>query len=165
MSRVGEVLGDPKDPANLAELVTRIQKVTDSAIEFGNSTDPAGSTTLAGAGTPTTHNGQLMNIKGSWVEVEFETLDTAVDCAHNLNVPVFNSEVNVRWIVMGIRHSGVGVLTGAETISVIREHGGADTLSENVIALRAYAAAARTVNAANPIRVSLFFVPAVRWPD
>lgn len=164
MARIGELLFDPGDTASIAQALTELQRVVDRLIEFGNPNDPKGSDTLAGGGSPTTHNGELMNIRGSWVELRFEALDTALTANHNLNIPVYNSEVNVRWIVMGKRHDDVGAGgSGRESADV--RFIDTDSFDENTIELRAFAAGGLTVDATNPLRVSLFFIPAVRWPD
>jgi hypothetical protein len=162
VSRTQVTITNPTDTAQIAEAVSELQRIVDARVEFGNPQDPNGpTTTLAGSGTPTTHNGQTMNILGRWVELEFTALDTEVVANHNLSVEVFNTEVNVRWIVMGIRHSG-DAANGTAAISIIHEDGG--TLTADTLGLRAYCAATRTVDADNPIRVSLFFTPASRWP-
>jgi hypothetical protein len=87
-------------------------------IEFGHPGDPYDdvSTKLAGDNvSPHAHNGTLEDIRGSWVEVEFNstnTLNVATDFNHNLylhdtwyTVPVAGSP-NVRWFVAGWQHSG-----------------------------------------------------------
>jgi hypothetical protein len=61
-----------------------------------------------------------------------------------------------------IRHSGVGA-TGASALSINYEDG--DTITADSIQLRAYSSSGRTVDAANPIRVSAFFIPVTRWPN
>jgi hypothetical protein len=168
VSRTTVAITDPNDLRQIAEAVTDVQQIVDARIEFGNPHNPANTTALAGSGTPTTHNGQNMNILGRWVEIEFEALDTAVTVTHNLGVPVFNNgaanELNVRYLTAGIRHSGAGV-AGTSVLSFNHDDRDAAGIGVNSFQLRAYAPAGRTVNAANPIRVSLFVIPANRWPD
>lgn len=166
MSRLRDIQVDPHDLRSVAEALTEVIRILDSQVEFGNPQDPRSrsSVELAGdaAAAPSTHNGQLMNIRGSWVELEFTALDTEFVAHHNLGAPIFNSEVNVRWITMGIRHDGNTVSGGVDTFSVLHEDGG--TLTTNTIGLRAYAAATRVVDADHPLHVSLFFIKANRWP-
>jgi len=117
LSKVPANIPDPEKPESIIKGVTDVTRVVDGEIEFGNPTDPRDdeSTTLAGSGTPTEHNGSIQNIKGSWVEVEIGAtgaqpamgLDEAVECIHNLDVPVVaTDEPNVRWFVAGIQHDG-----------------------------------------------------------
>jgi len=155
---------DPKNPQSISEAVNELLRVVKSEISFGDPLDPASdqSTTLAGGTGLGAHNGRPSNIEGTWVEVKFEALHTALTCVHNLGVPIINGEVNVRWEVMGIRHSGVGA-AGASAISINFQNG--DTITKNSIQLRVYSSFGRTVDAANPIRVSLRFIGCTRWPN
>lgn len=159
MSRVPQVVVNPQDPQSITEHLFRVQRVVDGRLEFGSPQDPrdpASATIPDGA----SHNGIIQNIMGSWFELSLGTGDLAVDqtCTHNLGIPIVSASTpNVRWIVFGLQHNAAGAGAGS-TISAVYEGG---TVGENAIVLRFYAAA-RTVNDANPLKVTLFFVPVVR---
>lgn len=165
MSKVLEVRFDPANPESVVQGLNRLIQVLNNELDLGDPLDPTSdaSTTLAGAAGASGHNGRPGNLRGSWAEMEFEALDTEVVATHNLGAEVTNSEVNVRWLLCGMRHSGAGTVTGVEPISIRHEDG--DTLTTNSIGLRAYAAGSPTVDASNPIRVSLWFFRVTRWPD
>ena len=151
---------DPRDPQSVVDHLYRVQRVVDGDVEFGHPQDPADpqSTTLADGAT---HNGTLLNIRGSWVEVEVAALDTAVTFTHNLAQPIVSASVpNVRWLHFLYEHDGTGVTDGTAVVSCNYETG--DTVGENAIALRFYAAGGRTVDGDHPLRATLFFVGAVR---
>ncbi len=162
MSRIGRTLSDPEDPKAVAEWLTRVQKAIDGDIEFGHPNDSQDLTSAVLAGSvAAAHPGTLMNIAGSWVEVEVETLDDPVTCFHNLDVPVIAANLpNVRWVVFGYQHDGTAV-TATAAISCNYESGAPDTIAVNSIQLRFYAAATRTVDGDHPIKATLFFVRAV----
>ena len=166
MARIGKTLSDPEDKLAIVDIINQIVRVLDDAnIEFGDPLSPLddSSAVLAGAGTPTTHNGRLANIRGSWVEVEVTALDTAFTCTHNLEIPVsVSGEPNVRWLVAAMRHDGQAA-TGTGAPSILFEEG--DTITTNSIELRLYCAAPRTINGTHPLHLSLFILPAVRWPS
>ncbi len=159
MSRIPQAVINPKDPLSIVEHLYRVQRVVDGQIDFGapqDPKDPASSTLPDGSA----HNGILNNILGSWFEISIGTGDLAVDqtCTHNLGQPIVSATTpNVRWLVFGIQHNAAGAGAGS-TVSVVYEGG---TVGENSIVLRFYAAA-RTVNDANPLKVTLFFIPVVR---
>jgi hypothetical protein len=149
----------------MVKAITDVTRVVDSEIEFGHPLNPYDdqSTTLAGAGTPTTHNGSVQNIKGQWVEVEFGAVDTAVAFTHNLNLEVIAAnEPNVRWLFTNFQHSGAGPATGCLSI----EYDDAlCTVSASSIqlVLRASPGGVRTIAAgANAVKCTTFFTPAVR---
>lgn len=164
MGRLKNISINPGDPNSVAEAVQEILRVLDREVGFGDPLDPTSdnSVVLAGGTGATSHNGTPSNIAGAWVELEFEALDTPVTATHNLNAPVINNEVNVRIASQTIRHSGVGA-TVASCLSINYEDG--DTITSNSIQLRAYCTSGRTVNAANPVRVSLYLIPVTRWPN
>ena len=176
MARTYEVNINPEDPNSIAEALSVLLRVVDREIEFGHPQNPIGedatsSAQVAGAagGAIPAHNGVLENIRGSWVEIIVDssaTADTKIDCVHNLNVPMTSgvAEANVRWMVMGIKHSGLNAVA-ASTISVSYETGDSGSITADSFPLRVYAEGTRTVNDANPIKITLFFIPAVRWPD
>jgi hypothetical protein len=146
----------------MVKAITELTRVVDRDIEFGNPQNPYDdqSTTLAGAGTPTTHNGSVQNIRGQWVEVEFSAADTAVAFTHNLNSDVaVAGEPNVRWIVFGLEHDG-NTADAASTLSVSFETG--DTITANAIQLRLYVGGTRVVDGDHKAKATLFFIPAVR---
>lgn len=159
-------MGDPKDPLSIVQQVEEVQRVADGLIEFGHPNDPEdiSSTTPAGMAS-TSHNGNVQNIVGAWVEAKFTATNSAVLVYHNLfahdpnyAVPVSGAP-NVRWLVFGFSHDGTGV-DAASALSVNFTEG--DTVNANSIQLRLYAAGTRTVGAGNPVTVTLFFTPAAR---
>ena len=164
MSRVPTSVVDPGNPRSIVEHLANVQRVVDGSIEFGSPQDPndPASLTLANG---TAHNGTLLNIQGSWVEVDVTALDTPVACRHNLEIPFVViggiSQPNVRWQLFGFQHSGNGVGVGS-TISCNYETTDENSISEISFPLRFYATA-RVVGAApDHLRVTLFFTPAVR---
>lgn len=167
MSRVPQVIVDPQDPRSVVEHLYRVQRVVDGRLEFGSPQDPRdpASTTLA-SGAAAAHNGTLLNVLGSWVEVDVVALDTLVLCTHNLAIPVTSvggvNQPNVRWLLFGFQHSG-NTADAASVLSCNYELGDAASITQDAFPLRFYAAGARTVGAdPDDIRASLFFVPAVR---
>ena len=166
MSRYGQLLLDPNSPQfnkSVVEAISRILQIIEGNIEFGHPQHPQldASVVQAGAGTPTTHNGTLSNILGSWVEILLDDatnlLNTNVTCTHNLGVTVLDAaQPNVRWLAWGWQHSGAGTGAGS-TVSTVYTDG---TVTSNAIQLRFFAAA-RTVTVANPLKVTLWFIPAV----
>jgi hypothetical protein len=162
LSKVPPILVDPEKPESIVKAVTEVTRVVDGEIEFGNPQNPYDdqSTTLAGAGTPTTHNGSVQNIKGQWVEVEVSAADTATTCTHNLNQTVaVAGEPNVRWIVFGFEHDG-NTADAASTLSANFETG--DTITADAIELRFYVGGTRVVDGDHKLKVTLFFIPAVQ---
>ena len=158
--RIGRTLPDPNDPKSIVEYLSRAQRILDGGIELGNPQDPRdpASTTRADG---VSHNGTIVNGLLSWFELQLDDatnlLNTNVACIHNLDVSVLSAtEPNVRWFVAGFQHSGVG--TGAGSAISVGYVDGAVT--SNSIQLRFYAAA-RTVTVAEPLKVSLLFIPAV----
>lgn len=103
------------------------------------------------------------NMEGQWVEVSVTALDTRVDVAHNLGVPVAQSGganvPNVRVLSFLIQHDGQGVTGGGDTISFNYETTDAASITADSFPLRFYAAG-RTVDATHPLTASLFFVKA-----
>lgn len=175
MARTYEVNINPEDPNSIAEALSVLLRVVDREIEFGHPQNPIGEDTTSSAqvageagGAIPAHNGVLENIRGSWVEITATAADTKIDCAHNLNVPLTSgvAEANVRWMVMGIKHDGAGATTAsaASTISVSYETGDSGSITADSFPLRVYANS-RTVDGSHPIKITLFFIPAVRWPD
>ena len=165
MSKVNETLPNPKSPESIIQAIYEVARVVDREIEFGTPNDPLddSSTTLAGSAA-TAHPGTLSNIRGSWVELQVTALDTPTPCYHNLSLDVaVSGEPNVRWLVMGFKHSGAGA-GATSVVSCLFEEGG--IVETDMIQLSFYAVS-RTVSAVDPFEpldVSLFFVPAVRWP-
>lgn len=148
-----------RDVDSLFEHVQELEKIIRRRVEFGNPghpVDPA-DVTLAGS-LPALHNGSPDNMMGSWVEIEVDTMDAPFICYHNLGVVPIAGQVNVRWFVAGFFHDGTGA-NAASTISVNYETG--DAVTANSIELRMYAGGTRSM-AENPIKVTLFFIPAVR---
>ena len=159
--RVPRVIVDPSNPLSVVEHVYRIQRTMDGDIEFGTPNDPRdpASTTLANGSD---HNGDLQNIRGSWVEVSITTggngLNNQITCTHNLNVQVLSGTTpNVRWLVFGFQHDGTGALAGSSITAVYS--GG--TVTADSIQLKFWAGGL-TVDGSHPLKVTLFFVPVVR---
>jgi hypothetical protein len=167
MSKIPTTVVDPEKPQSIVKAVTEIARVVDGNVEFGNPQNPYDDQddTLAGSDVPTTHNGFLQNIKGSWVEEEIGSkwaLGAAVTCYHNLNVPVAVAGLpNVRWLVFGFQHDGNGVAADT-TCTVSANFQAGDTVATDSIQLRFYAAGARVVDQTHLLKVTLFFTPAVR---
>jgi hypothetical protein len=167
LSKVPVNIPDPQKPESIIKGVTDVSRVVDGEIEFGHPQNPYDDqdTTLAGAGTPTTHNGSVQNIKGSWVEITLGTGDLAgtgaVTCTHNLNIPVINTEPNVRWIVMGWKVETDIVVADDTSLSVFYDETDAASITADAMPLRF--GSNLTVTDANPVDVCLFFIPAVRW--
>ena len=165
MARVGEVNLDPKNPMTIVDTLNRVVQVVDQEIEFGDPSDPYDVTsgTIADG---VTHNGRLSNIRGSWVELEIASSLPARIYTHNLNLPVHNNgsfdEPNVRWFCTNIRHDGTGFYFNSEDISFEFVEG--RTVTANSIDLVMRFGFFRTINASHPLKVTMFFVPAVRWP-
>ena len=164
MSRVPQSVVNPSDPKSIVEHLYRVQRVVDGRIEFGSPQDPndPASTTAADG---VTHNGTLLNVVGSWIQLTVTALDTLVACPHNLGVPVTvvtsTNQPNVRWLVFGFQHDGTGA-TAASCFSCNYETGDAASISEDSFPLRFYSSSGRTVDGDHPLLVSLFFIPAVR---
>ena len=168
MGRIPPSIVLPEQPQSIVEHLLRVSREVDGRVEFGSPQDPnnPASTTLANG---VIHNGTILNMKGAWVEVDVVALDAVVDCAHNLDVPVTLvggvRQPNVRWLLFGYQHSGTLAIAGS-TISCnfeLGDAGGAPGITTNSFPLRFYAAGTRTVGAdPDDLRVTLFFVPAVR---
>ena len=166
MSRIPQVVVNPKDPQSIVDHLQRVSRVVDGRLEFGSPQDPndPASTTAANG---VAHNGTVLNISGSWVEVTVDTADLAGGnpCVHNLGVPVTVvgavNQPNVRVLSFLFQHNGTGV-NAASTLSFNYDTRDAGNITTNSFPLRFYVGGGRTVNAGNPLRASLFFVPAVR---
>lgn len=154
-----------KEPAKTMDGIwaayNQLRKIFERNVSFGHPNHPedAADTTLAGTAA-VNHNGLLDNINGSWVEVEFTTSILGANCYHNLNQPLLVGP-NVRWFVCKIEHDNAGTNPRAAPMCVYYLSG--SVITENSIVLSiSYTAAWRTVNADHPIKVTLFFIPAVR---
>jgi hypothetical protein len=165
VSKVPVNIPDPQKPESIIKGVTDVARVVDGEIEFGHPLNPYDDqdTTLAGAGSPTTHNGSVQNIKGSWVEVEFSAANAAVSFAHNLNVEVVAAnEPNVRWLFTNFQHSGAGAATGCLSLEYDDALCAVGTNTIDLV-LRASPGGVRTIAAgANAVKCTVFFTPAVR---
>lgn len=151
--------GESSDKAR----IIRLEEVLRNRVEFGDPQEPddPASTTAAGSST-TAHNGRPDNIFGSWVEVTFDAADAATLCRHNLDMPIVNAELNVRWMVFAFQHSGVGV-NAASTLSINYDTRDSAAILADSLNLRLYVGGGRTIAAgANAVKVSLFFTPATR---
>ena len=163
MAKLRQLRFNAQDPRSIADALTELQLVVQGQLDAGDPLDPNNDQSVVLAGDMTAaqpHNGRPGNIFGSWVEKEITTSSTAIVFDHNLEIPVINSEVNVRWRT-NFRHSGAGLAVGAMTL----EFQDGDTVGENSIELRLRVGGTRTVNGANPVRVSVHFIPVTRWPN
>jgi hypothetical protein len=165
MGRIGQNLPDPNNPKSLVDFLGEVRRVVDGNIEFGNPQDPADDTSSTLAGSTTgAHPGTLSNIKGTWCEADVDTLDSPITFYHNLNIDVaVSGEPNVRWLFSDYVHDGTGVTDGTAVISCNFEPTTC-TVTTTSIDLQFYAAGGRTVDVTHLLKVSLFFVPAVRRP-
>jgi len=140
-------------------------KIFQRQVSFGHPNHPVdpGYTTPSAGSTDTAHNGLLDNIHGSWVEVEFTSNVIGKVCWHNLDVPVLDINTpNVRWQVFGVFHDRAGAAPQAAPMGV-SFHAGAGVVTRNWIVLQLDSpAASRTIDADHPVKVTLFFIPAVR---
>jgi hypothetical protein len=165
VTRVNRTLADPEDAISLVEVLKQIQDVVDGVIEFGSPQDPndPASTVVADG---VTHNGTLVNMAGAWVEVDITAADdgtggTRIDMVHNLGVPVTGVLPNVRWLVFGLQHDGMGK-DAASTLSLSYDSGDSGSITADSFPLRLYVGGARTVSGSNPVRATVFFTVAVR---
>jgi len=165
VSRIPRVVVDPRDPQSVVDHLYRVQRVVDGDVEFGSPQDPSDPTSVTRA-LGAAHNGTLLNIAGSWFEVVLEaTGRTAVTCIHNLNVGTAQPATapNVRWLVFGVSHNGTGADATTTYAVDVWYQGGARTADQIALALNLVTGGtAPTVNAANPVVVTLFLVRAVR---
>jgi len=151
-----------EDPKDLVAAIEELQEIVRQRVEFGNPQNPKDptSTTLAGSGAITEHNGTLSNIRGSWVQVSVTALDSPVVFTHNLDVEFVSATTpNVLWLPMRFVHDGTAAL-GSSALALNYETG--DVVTRNSIELRLYCGTGRTVSVASPVEVTLFFIPAVR---
>jgi hypothetical protein len=165
VSKIPSVIVDPDKPDSIVKALSEATRVVNEWIEFGNPQNPYDdqSTTLAGAGTPTTHNGEMQNIRGSWVEVEFDAANAAEAFNHNLGLDVISAdEPNVRWLFTNFRHSGAGAATGCLSLEYDDALCAVSANSIDLV-LRASPGGVRTIAAgANAVKCTVFFIPAVR---
>jgi hypothetical protein len=145
--------------------VKNIERIFRRYVSFGHPnhpTDPAYTTPQAGT-TITAHNGLLDNIQGSWAEGIFTGFGPE-RFYHNLNQPVIGGisyNNNVRWINFGMVHDDSGSAPNNSPMSVYRRL--ADPIGVNFIDLRlSWTPVARDVDGDHPVKVTLFFIPAVR---
>ena len=164
MARIPQAVINPEDPQAVVEHIYRIQRVVDGKLEFGSPqdpTDPASATLANGV----SHNGTLQNTLGAWFSVNVTALDTVVACVHNLNVPITVvggvNQPNVLWPFVCYRHDGTGA-TGASCFSCNYETGDAASITVDSFPLRFYSSSGRTVDGTHPLRVDIYFIPAVR---
>lgn len=171
---VGPIVLDESIPIDTIEGLGRnileIRRLLASRQSFGSPADPTNETGSPPTGT--LHNGTLGNLAGSWVENSYISqppfqVGTFI---HNLNVPIYDEDgtqgvrPNVAWPIVRISHSGAGPGT---ILPIVPEFFpfpwyGAGFHDENQISLRMVGASSRTINANNPLRVMIFFVPTGR---
>jgi hypothetical protein len=166
LARIRRLIVDPSQPRSIIDQLTEMTKAVDGGISFGDPQDPTNptSTTLAGS-SASAHAGNIQNIEGGWASANVVALDTAVTLYHNIDCPVsVAGRPNVRVLAFWWEHDGwdgvaVSSATAIATVSYNFQTG--DTVTASSIRLRFYAALPRVVNADHPLRVDLFFVPAV----
>lgn len=151
-----------EDLSSVFEHVGQLERILRTYVEFGHPNHPEDpeSTELAGS-VNTYHNGGLQNMFGSWVEVEVDTADVAFTCYHNLGVVPIAGQLNVRWLVFGMMHDGTGV-GATSTLSVNYDARDVASILADSVDLRLYVGGGRTVGEENPVKVTLWFSPAVR---
>jgi hypothetical protein len=152
---------DPKKPETLVDMIEELTLQEEGRISYGSPQNPEdlADTTLAGSAAGA-HAGTLENMEGSWVELDVETADWPTTCYHNLNTPVaVAGSPNVRWLVFGYQHDG-NTADVASTVSCSFEVG--DIVAVNSIELRFYVGGTRVVNKDHPLKVTLFFIRAIR---
>lgn len=129
--------------------------------------DPSVSTLAGAAAASPTHNGNVQQIEGAWVEIDLTAMHTVATCNHNLYLDnegeaLFSGLNNVRWLVFGWQHSGQGIL-GQLTFDVYYDESETNTVNsidltfdigpnDTVI----------TVDGTYPVKATLFFTKAVR---
>lgn len=151
-------------PDNVTEVVKELIQLLSGEVEFGHPQDPLdpNSATYADGSS---HNGTPSNINVSWFEADIETVDTRIDCVHNLEAPVVvvggNNQPNVRWPIANFVHDGTGASVISGAIGVVYESTDQGSITSNSFPLRLYAPG-RTVDATHPVKMTLGFIRAVR---
>jgi hypothetical protein len=145
--------------------VKNIERIFRRYVSFGHPNhpvDPTYTTPQAGS-TAAAHNGLLDNIQGSWAEAVFTDFGPE-RFYHNLGVsvvPGVSYRLNVRWLNFGMSHDDAGTAPANSTMTVYKKV--ADPVAVNYIDLRlSWLPGARDVDADHPVKVTLFFIPAVR---
>lgn len=137
------------------------------AIEIGSPQpfDDPGSTTLAGAAA-TSHNGTIIDIAGSWVEISIEGVNRQTFTAfHNLflDTPEYavNSTAgpNVRWQVMGWIHDSTAS-SPLLSLNVWYEGGTVAVNSLPMVANIGVYGGSITIDGDHPMKLSMFFTKA-----
>jgi hypothetical protein len=172
MARFTLLTIDPDDSLSIASALTQLQQIVTDQLDLGHPGFPGHKlqqtvvTALAGAGDNTSlantlHNGETGNFNHAWVEVEFSGTNTAVAFKHNLNLDVPDANLpNVRWLFTNFQHNGAGPVTGTAALALSFDTG--DTVTADSIELRLYAAATRTVDGSNKVKVTTLMVPAIQ---
>lgn len=165
MTRLPRALVDAANPQSIVDAVRQLQDIVDGRVAFGSPQDPTDPQSAARA-DGVVHNGSLENMQGSWFEAVIESTAQfhLITCIHNLSLPVFDSQPNVRWVLFGTHHDGTGS-TGNSRLWMFAHYNGGDTITEDSIELRfasLWGGTFPTVDATHPLVVSVFFTPAVR---
>jgi hypothetical protein len=160
------VRANPDDPRQMAEAITELQELISGNLSLGHPQDPDSDTSNIRAGEAAgNHPGTQGHIEGSWVELQVDdspTTNSSITCYHNLNVPVaVSGEPNVRWQIWGWSHDGTG--SGADTAVDVGFIAG-DAVTVNSIDLFVYANTL-TVDADHPLKVTLRFIPAIKFTE
>ena len=149
MPKVPGGLPSPDDPDAVVEFLGEIATILDG--QLGHADFDKGD-----SGRP---NGILDNFRESYVRVEITAADTAVTFSHNLDLPVVSGSVNVVWEAVCLAHSGAGTSPGPLSL----EYQDGDSVGNNSIQLRLRSAGSRTIDASNPVRALVRFVPVSQW--
>lgn len=165
MSRVPRSVVDPRDPKSISEHLYRVQRVVDGLLEFGSPQDPTDPTSTTRA-DGVSHNGTVLNMDGSWFEAVLTAAGrSSVTVTHNLNVGTDNptTSANVRWMVFGWQHNGTGGSGATRLDLAVWYQGGTRTADAiDLVFDVTVTAGALTIDALNPVVVTLFVTRAVR---
>jgi len=160
----------PIPGGGLEARVARLEETVDKHLGFGDVTTPDSGAYVPPweGGTSTSTNGTLDNVNGAWVKLLISNPDVPTTAYHNLDVPV-GYNVNVRWLVSRIIHTGNGVpatpLGDRAAISLLRYE--YDAIDANSIEMRMYApqwfgaTPVRTLAGFNWVQFDIFFIPAL----
>ena len=175
----GRLAGQPTEESIQAQL-DRLTEIVNSEVSFGHPHHPVDPSLNYPAGTAVVgdeanqHNGVIDNFLGSWVEILITTTGrSSHTCTHNLyaNAPEYTlpvaGEPNCRWLNWGIMHDGTNVGAGTKmdvTVSYVKQAASPTTANDINLTFEVIRAAAPnlTIDATHPIRVTLFFIPAIR---
>jgi hypothetical protein len=173
VGRVSTLNLDPKNPESMAKAIKDLATAVDGGIEFGDHNRPLDPTSTDRAGDSSVseqHNGSLINIQGSYVTVQVDTLTNGaqdITCNHNLYLDnpeytLISGTVNVNWQVHRFTHNGTGLIPPIGLSVMYNE---TKTIAVNSIELTfgvLFGAGSIDDILTNPLSVTLFFTKAVR---